>query len=97
MSARRRYLVSYDISDDKRRDRIFKTLKDYGDHAQYSVFFCELSGRELAELRGHLRPYVHHREDQIMILDLGKVENPLEGGLECIGRAYQPQTRVIVV
>jgi CRISPR-associated protein Cas2 len=44
---RRRYLVTYDISDDKRRDQVFQTLRDNGDHAQYSVFFCELTPREL--------------------------------------------------
>ncbi|HUT57607.1 MAG TPA: CRISPR-associated endonuclease Cas2, partial [Phycisphaerae bacterium] len=39
---RRRYLVTYDISDDKRRDLVFKTLRDRGDHVQFSVFLCEL-------------------------------------------------------
>jgi CRISPR-associated protein Cas2 len=43
---RKRFLVTYDVSDDKRRTQIFKTLYAYGDHAQYSVFFCELSARE---------------------------------------------------
>lgn len=52
---RRHYLVTYDISDDKRRDAVFRLLLGHGDHAQYSVFFCELSGRELVELRARLR------------------------------------------
>ena len=43
---RKRYLVTYDVSDDKRRTKIFKTLYAYGDHAQYSVFICELNARE---------------------------------------------------
>ena len=47
---RKRFLVTYDVSDDKRRTQIFKTLYAYGDHAQYSVFFCELNAREYAEL-----------------------------------------------
>lgn len=32
--SRRRYLYTYDISADKIRDRVCKTLLDYGDHAQ---------------------------------------------------------------
>jgi len=94
---RRRYLVAYDISDDKRRNEVFRTLRDAGDHAQYSVFFCELSVRELTTLRGDLSATIHHRDDQVLILDLGKAKNPLDGSLECIGRAYEPCARVFVV
>jgi len=32
------YLVCYDITDDKRLRRVFKSCKNYGDHLQYSVF-----------------------------------------------------------
>ena len=94
---RKRFLVTYDIADDKRRNRVFRTLYANGDHAQYSVFFCELSAIELAELRGKLRTALHEIEDQIMILDLGAAENPLEGGLECLGRPYRPTAVVLVV
>lgn len=94
---RRRFLVTYDIADDRRRNQVFKTLYGYGDHAQYSVFFCELNGRELVELRGKLRRAIHDTEDQVMILDLGAAANPLEGGLECIGKPYRPTTSVLVV
>ena len=93
--ARRRYLVTYDVSDDKRRTGIFHTLRDHGDHAQYSVFFCELNPTELAFLRIELRKHLNEREDQI--LDLGNADNPLESGLECLGKGYEPPTRVLVV
>ena len=95
--ARRRYLVTYDVAEDKRRTRIFETLRDCGDHAQYSVFFCELNPTELALLRIELREHLHEREDQILILDLGKAENPLESGMECLGKGYDPPGRVLVV
>ncbi|MBI4605515.1 MAG: CRISPR-associated endonuclease Cas2 [Planctomycetes bacterium] len=94
---RRRYLVTYDISDDKRRNDVFHTLRDHGDHAQYSVFFCELTHRELAALRGSLLEEIHQREDQVLILDLGMAENPLEGCLDCLGRGYDPCPHVFIV
>lgn len=96
---RRRYLVTYDIADDKRRDRVFKTLRDRGDHVQFSVFVCELSPTEHASLKGQLQQYVHQREDQVLILDLGLADNALEigQGLDCIGFAYCPPQRVTVV
>lgn len=94
---RRHYCVTYDISDDKRRNRVFKTLLGHGDHAQYSVFFCELNGRELAELRSRCREIINHSEDQVMLIDLGQAANPLESGLEVLGKGYAPSTRTIVV
>ncbi len=36
------YLVSYDIPDDKKRTRMAKTLRDFGDRVQLSVFECIL-------------------------------------------------------
>ena len=95
--ARRHYLISYDIADDKRRDRVFKLLRDNGDHAQYSVFFCQLSRAELAALRGQLAGIINHRQDQVLVLDLGEAHNPLDAGLECFGKRYEPPTRVRVV
>lgn len=95
--SRRHYLITYDISDDKRRTKVFKTLCDNGDHAQFSVFFCELNDIEFALLRGELDQTINHRQDQILILDLGGVQNPLDAGLQCLGKAYCPATRVIVV
>ena len=96
---RRRYLITYDIADDKRRMNVFKALRDRGDHVQYSVFICELNDREYALLRGELKGYIHHKEDQVLILDLGLADNTLEigQGLDCIGQGYNPPQRVIVV
>ena len=34
------YVVSYDISDDRRRLNLVKTLLDFGAMVQYSVFEC---------------------------------------------------------
>jgi len=97
MAERRHYLVSYDIADDKRRDKVFHILHGCGDHAQYSVFFCELNGRELAQLRIRLREVIHHREDQVMIVDLGRAERPLMDGLEVLGKGYEPRGRTMVI
>ena len=95
--ARRHYLVSYDVSDDKRRTRLFKLLEGEGDHAQYSVFFCELNAAELAGLRAGITAIIHDREDQVLILDLGPGDRPLDQGLEVLGSPYNPLTRTLVV
>ena len=37
------YIVSYDIADEKRMKKVFKAMRDFGDHLQYSVFECHIS------------------------------------------------------
>jgi len=44
------YLVTYDIRDDKRLRRVFKTMKGFGEWLQLSVFQCRLSRRRHAEM-----------------------------------------------
>jgi CRISPR-associated protein Cas2 len=94
---RRHYVVTYDIADDKRRTNVFTMLFGYGDHAQYSVFFCELNERELVQLRGKLREAINNHEDQVMLVDLGRAAQPLEAGLQVIGKSYNPPVRTVVI
>ena len=94
---RKRYLIAYDVSDDKRRTAIFKTLMGNGDHVQFSVFLCQLSDVELARLKGQLAESVNARQDQVVVLDLGPADSELASRLECIGKAYTPPARVMVI
>lgn len=68
-----------------------------GDHVQFSVFLCQLSGVELARLKGKLAESLNARQDQIVILDLGPADNELASHFECIGKAYTPPARVMVI
>lgn len=43
-------VVAYDIIDDKRRNRVAKTMEDYGTRVQYSVFECVLEEEYLTEM-----------------------------------------------
>ena len=101
MTTRRHYIISYDIASgkegDKRRGKVFDHLEGRGDRAQFSVFFCQMNPRELAELRATLTAIIHHTEDQILLVDLGPAHNPLDGGIECLGKIFDVRSRVIVV
>lgn len=48
------YAVVYDITSDKERRRVDKTLKGYGFRIQKSVFECRLTKRTKEELIGRL-------------------------------------------
>jgi CRISPR-associated protein Cas2 len=56
-------VISYDIRNDKRRTRMFKTLKNFGQWMQYSVFECELSRMEYVRLKGSLDCLIEPRDD----------------------------------
>ena len=95
--ARRRYLVTYDVADDKRRTRIMNTLRDHGDRLQFSVFRCDLSLREVQLLKQTLHALLHHTEDQTLIVDLGPLDTGQGDGIESVGRAYQPEARARII
>lgn len=97
MSARRRYLVTYDIADDRRRDAVFKICRQQGDHTQYSVFVAELDGRELIAFQAELDDLIHAHEDQILFADLGPAEREAGRIIASLGRSYQPPIRALVV
>ncbi len=58
-------IVSYDIPDDKRRNRVMKTLKNYGAHVQYSVFECDLKPELYNRLRQKLQEIIDKKEDNV--------------------------------
>lgn len=95
--ARRHYLVSYDISDDKRRNKVFQALHDNGEHVQFSVFLCQLNAMELAKLKSTLRACIASNTDQLLILNLGLVHYGQPLPLETIGMPYVPAVRAKIV
>jgi CRISPR-associated protein Cas2 len=85
---RKTYLVCYDISDEKRLARVAKTMRGYGERVQYSVFECQLNGRDLARCRADLSKVIDHRKDQILFVDLGPSEGRGDRVIVSLGRAY---------
>lgn len=66
MGAKRsRYVVVYDIPDDRRRNRIAQILEGYGERVQYSVFECLLTERQFEELWQALGKRIEGKEDSI--------------------------------
>jgi CRISPR-associated protein Cas2 len=92
------FLICYDVSDDKRLKRVYKAMRGYGDHLQLSVFRCELSPRERAEMIAELSPLIAHDEDQVLIIDIGPADGRASLVFEALGRAYvAPERHAIIV
>lgn len=66
------YVITYDISCNKRRNKVAKLLEGYGQRVQYSVFECQLSDRKCQELQKRLQKRVKLSEDSIRFYPLSK-------------------------
>lgn len=70
---RHHYIVAYDISDPVRLRRVHRTVRDFGDPLQLSVFACELSSLDRAVLEQRLLEIIDARADQVMFVRLAPV------------------------
>jgi len=70
---RRRFLIAYDVRDQKRLRRVCKVTEKYGDRLQYSVFVCDLSPTELVHAKADMERTMLMTEDSVVIVDLGQV------------------------
>jgi CRISPR-associated protein Cas2 len=82
------YLVTYDISNDKRLRLVFKIMRGWGDHLQFSVFECQLTPMDAIRLRGELAAVIHHEEDQVLFVNLGPAEGRGDRVISSLGRPY---------
>jgi len=82
------YLVCYDISDDKRLRQVFKLMRGFGDHLQFSVFECQLTAADLVRCREALRKIIHHDEDQVLFVNLGPSEGRGDRVITALGKPY---------
>ena len=85
---RNSFIVCYDICDPKRLRQVFKIMRGWGDHLQYSVFECQMTKMDAARLRAQLSDVIHHTEDQVLFVNLGPSEGRGERVISAIGKPY---------
>lgn len=86
------YIVTYDISDQKRWRRVFRLMKGYGEWIQLSVFQCRMSRQRHAELIALLDGIIHHKEDHVVLLDIGIADN-ITPRVTSLGKEFNPVER----
>lgn len=90
---RRCYVVAYDIADPKRLRQVYKTMKGFGTHLQLSVFQCDLPDIDLMRMKAAISDIIHHKEDQVLIIDLGPTESHPIKRFESLGLAVNVEGR----
>ncbi|RMF77515.1 MAG: CRISPR-associated endonuclease Cas2 [Chloroflexi bacterium] len=87
-------IITYDISNNKRRTKLHKLLKGYGQWTQYSVFECFLTDKDWVRLNHELHELCDASEDSVRIYRL--CGNCREN-VETIGGAKPQEPEVFLV
>ncbi len=69
------YIVTYDISDDKRWRRIFRMMHGYCEWMQLSVFQCRLTRTRHVQLMEQLGELIRMSEDHVVIIDVAPADS----------------------
>lgn len=60
-------VIAYDTPSDKRRTRMVKVLKRYGERRQYSLFEARVNRDQLAKLEQDLTKVIDEADDTVAI------------------------------
>jgi CRISPR-associated protein Cas2 len=90
------YVISYDISDQKRWRRVFRIMKGYGEWLQLSVFQCRLSRTRVLQLEAALKEAMNQAEDHVLILNIGPAD-AVAPQVRSLGKLFQPVVREAVI
>ena len=56
------YIITYDISSDRLRNKVAALLEGYGKRVQYSCFECRISLKQFEDLQGKLEKLIKNKE-----------------------------------
>ena len=88
------YAISYDIRDDRRRLKVAKVLKDFGERVQLSVFEARLEPAELARLKKRLNHILDQAQDSVRLYPLCGSCVP---GIEILGQGLVTQEADFII
>lgn len=61
------YVLVYDVVDDRRRNRLHRSLKNFGTAVQRSVFEFDLSSGEADKMMEHVERIIETEEDVVRL------------------------------
>jgi CRISPR-associated protein Cas2 len=92
------FLVTYDIMDPKRWQKVHKAMKGFGEPLQYSVFACELTDQQRVLMLGALEKLIKSDTDRVIIVNIGSAEGKAADRVTFLGRQEEfPERRPTIV
>jgi len=65
-------VFTYDVSCNKRRQKVAKLLEEHGERVNYSVFECFVSPKVIEEIKNRLFEILKKKKDSVLIYYLCK-------------------------
>jgi len=65
-------VFAYDVSCDKRRQKVAKLLEKYGERVNYSVFECFVAESTVKEIKAGLNQIINLKRDSVVVYYLCK-------------------------
>jgi len=65
--SKKRYVIAYDIVDNKKRNKVANFIKNYGIRVQKSVFECHIPSDTLQNLINKLEKMIDLENDSILV------------------------------
>lgn len=93
----RRFVVAYDIADDRRRVRVARCLQQHGVRMQFSVFFVDARPARMLRLVSRLKGLIDTGGDSIMVCDLGAVAALDDSVVTYLGNSRAEPSRSSVI
>jgi len=94
MQTKQFYVIAYDITSDRRRQKVAKTLETYGMRCNFSVFEVMVTEMQMAKIQKALKKIIDPSVDSILYYYLCK---SCVGKRDGIGRKVEVVEEVIVV
>jgi len=88
-------VVSYDIANNRRRQKVVKIMEGYGRRVQYSVFECRLTVHNYRKLREKLAAIIDSKHDSILFYPLCQACLRQRDGLG-LGRPETEKEHIVV-
>ena len=88
------YVIAYDISSDRRRRKVHKSLCGFGQWTQFSLFECHLDRKELLLLREKLDDLLDPECDSLRFYPLC---DACVGKVETVGSQAPEERQVFIV
>ncbi len=71
-------------------------MNGFGEWLQLSVFQCQLSAKQHAELIAKLNEVINNREDHVILLDLGPYDS-VKLRVASLGEEFNPVTKEPII
>ncbi len=92
------FLVTYDIMDPRRWQKVHRAMKGFGQPLQYSVFACELSDTQRVRMLAALEELIQTDQDRVIVVDLGPAKGSASDRVTFLGRQEPlPERSAIIV